>query len=163
MYKDKEKQRAWQKKYTAEHKGERKEEKKEYRKKHHAKNREHDLAVSKKWYAEHKTEQLAYQKKWHAEHPEERAAAYYKFHYKEPIENKVARLEAQGYKCANQACLKPIDLKTGNQDHNHLTGEVRGVLCGDCNRALGLLRDNAEIAQGITNYRKLFNSLEKVA
>lgn len=29
-------------------------------------------------------------------------------------------------------------------DHNHETGEIRGVLCSSCNRSLGLLGDNIE-------------------
>ncbi len=29
-------------------------------------------------------------------------------------------------------------------DHDHTTGEVRGLLCHNCNRAIGLLREDPE-------------------
>lgn len=29
-------------------------------------------------------------------------------------------------------------------DHNHITGAIRGLLCGDCNLALGLLKEDPE-------------------
>ena len=41
-------------------------------------------------------------------------------------------------------------------DHNHTTGAVRGLLCPDCNLALGLLRDNAESLKRATRYLKLY-------
>ncbi len=37
-------------------------------------------------------------------------------------------------------------------DHNHKTGRKRGLLCGHCNRALGLFRDNPEILDRARSY-----------
>lgn len=35
-------------------------------------------------------------------------------------------------------------IKTPHIDHNHITGQVRGLLCGPCNRALGLIKESLE-------------------
>lgn len=32
-------------------------------------------------------------------------------------------------------------------DHNHITGEFRGILCHKCNRALGCFQDNIDILE----------------
>lgn len=37
-------------------------------------------------------------------------------------------------------------------DHNHLTGEVRGLLCDPCNTAIGLLRESQEIIAKVSKY-----------
>lgn len=37
-------------------------------------------------------------------------------------------------------------------DHNHATGKVRGLLCGSCNAALGLFKDNPTIIQSALSY-----------
>lgn len=37
-------------------------------------------------------------------------------------------------------------------DHNHTTGKVRGVLCFNCNGALGHVRDSREILAGLIKY-----------
>jgi hypothetical protein len=49
---------------------------------------------------------------------------------------------AQDGKCAicgeHQSNLRRIL----NVDHNHITGEIRGLICGSCNRAIGLFKEN---------------------
>lgn len=37
-------------------------------------------------------------------------------------------------------------------DHSHVTGKVRGYLCGSCNRGIGLLKDSASICFSAGKY-----------
>ena len=54
--------------------------------------------------------------------------------------------------CAICQCL--LDHKGGKAsiDHNHTTGEVRGMLCANCNRALGGFQDNTSILRSAIRY-----------
>lgn len=48
----------------------------------------------------------------------------------------------QDGKCA--ICKSKVNDKRLSVDHDHLDGEVRGLLCSACNMGLGLFRDNPE-------------------
>lgn len=70
-------------------------------------------------------------------------------------EDYYALLEQQGGKCANESCKATQcgpNKKRWCIDHNHDTGEVRGLLCSDCNAAAGILRDNPSIIRGLAKY-----------
>lgn len=57
----------------------------------------------------------------------------------------------QEFKC--QICNKKKKLYV---DHNHQTGEVRGLLCDLCNRAIGLLKENEDSLINAISYLKKY-------
>lgn len=68
-------------------------------------------------------------------------------------EQLVNAYELQGGDCP--ICKRRIDLMLSAIDHNHATGEFRGVLCKTCNRGLGLFRDNPEILRLAASYLEI--------
>lgn len=60
--------------------------------------------------------------------------------------------KAQGYSCA--ICGERPPKRKLAIDHCHRSGKVRGLLCSNCNSALGLLRDSYQIAASAAKYLK---------
>lgn len=67
-----------------------------------------------------------------------------------PLDAYSALLHAQGGVCA--ICKQPPEGKRLARDHNHTTGQFRGLLCTRCNVALGLLGDDPSRAEGAARY-----------
>lgn len=64
------------------------------------------------------------------------------------LEQYDALLKAQDGKCA--VCHQPgTNLAV---DHDHATGEIRGLLCRGCNLALGFVKERAAVAFELANY-----------
>ena len=66
------------------------------------------------------------------------------------LEDYNKKLKSQGGVCA--ICFEPPKERALAVDHNHVTGNNRGLLCGNCNRAIGLLKDNPTIARSAADY-----------
>ncbi|MFL6101496.1 MAG: endonuclease VII domain-containing protein [Actinomycetales bacterium] len=60
-----------------------------------------------------------------------------------------AMITRQGRMCL--ICLRPLGDKP-HVDHCHETGEVRGVLCFNCNGGLGQFRDDKELLLRAVRY-----------
>ena len=106
---------------------------------------------SKKYYQENKEKILVQHKKWKDNHKDYQLKSLYNI----TAEQYNQMLEAQNCVCAickNTESTKNYKLHV---DHDHQSGKVRGLLCGKCNRMIGLANDNNEILEKASTYLKL--------
>lgn len=61
--------------------------------------------------------------------------------------------QSQNWQCAGCGLQSSIvETNILHVDHNHVTNEVRGLLCGPCNRAIGLIKDNIKTLSNLITY-----------
>ena len=56
-------------------------------------------------------------------------------------------LKAQDGACKICGAVEKLDV-----DHSHSTGEIRGLLCGFCNRGIGIFKDSPELLYKAIRY-----------
>lgn len=82
---------------------------------------------------------------WHAAHKGDagyvtrRREARLKMEYGMTLADEAKMIADQGKKCA--ICRGWIYKGKWHIDHCHVTGKVRGILCGNCNRGLGYFQE----------------------
>jgi hypothetical protein len=59
-------------------------------------------------------------------------------------------LEKANGRC--EICNRPFGEKEPVLDHNHATGEARGLLCNLCNQGIGCLRDDPQLIRAALDY-----------
>lgn len=82
------------------------------------------------------------------------------------LEEYYLMLKSQDNKC--KICNRPERRKNRSDggvaslciDHNHITGRVRGLLCHDCNTALGKLDEKVEFMKSMINYTEENNLID---
>lgn len=90
--------------------------------------------------------------------PEENKANMLRWRYGLTLDEYTALANQQGGVCA--ICHQPntcVDPRTGTVkllavDHDHATGAIRGLLCSDCNRGMGFLKDSQELLRRALEY-----------
>lgn len=62
------------------------------------------------------------------------------------------------FKC--DICNK-VDNLVPDHNHRNLTPHYRGLICQDCNIAIGFIRDNPDVAEGIADYLRNGNKHDR--
>lgn len=116
----------------------------------YAANREASIASVKRWQQENKEHLHAYRKEYRQRRKLEDRNAYLRRKFKITQADYEAILAMQGGGCA--ICGKAPGKISLHVDHDHETGEVRGLLCVGCNNALGQFHDDQELLARAADY-----------
>lgn len=120
------------------------------------KDKEAARSYQREWYKKNRERVCAQSKAWHQNNKARSDFKSRDRHMRRRYGIGVAEFDAmklaQNYTCAicpTQDWEIPQGLCV---DHNHNTGQVRGLLCPPCNMALGLLRDDASLVSAAEKY-----------
>lgn len=117
----------------------------------YSREKEHCAAVNKAWRERNKERVTATAKAYREKNKDKIQAWYMRRRYGISIDDYMDILKKQGGKCA--ICgSKDFRGKLPHIDHDHITGEVRGLLCLNCNAGIGNLKDNSEIIRRALQY-----------
>lgn len=120
----------------------------------------HRLAETRVRQGNGRTKCLACYKAYHQTYRRDNPAKYAHYKRKQHLKQRYGlsleeydnRLLAQNHLCA----ICNIHLQTEGRfavvDHNHITGQVRDILCQQCNAGIGLLGDNKELIKAAVAY-----------
>lgn len=157
-HKDPERAKAYQKDYARKRRGTRGEYMKQYNDAHQQQRRD--------WYRDHREESIARSVKWRETNPEGGFDAHLRRKYGLSREKYDEMVVNQGNKCA--ICGSPPVGRTKrgpaerlDVDHDHDTGEVRGLICHPCNVMLGQARDNVEVLEAAILYLKRYKDAKR--
>jgi len=121
-----------------------------------AKNRKHNVEQIKEWRHKNRDKYNARVRENHFKNRDRVSAQRMKRKYGITLEGFNAMLGAQSGSCA--VCqIAPLPGKKLVVDHNHKTGKIRGLLCYQCNSAVGLCKDNPSILRRAAQYLENHN------
>jgi hypothetical protein len=108
-------------------------------------------AYAKAYHIKHKERIHANAKVYRASHQKEIIIRSRQYKYGLSQESFDFLIEKQKQKCA--ICGKEGWNGHGpHVDHDHVTGNVRGILCNNCNSALGMVGEDAKVARKMADY-----------
>ena len=120
--------------------------------------KEEKKEYDRKRYLEKREEVLERVKKYCRNNPEKTKDMKLKSAYGITIEQYNQMYKEQEGRCKICGVHQAECKKAFAVDHNHDTGEVRGLLCMECNTGIGKLGDNVELLKKAIEYLKKYES-----
>lgn len=113
---------------------------------------------AKRWRAENRGRYLENTLKWNVANSEKRRESKLKDRYKINLVEYNQMFSDQNGVC--KICAHPetiVDKRNGkirplSVDHDHLTGEIRGLLCNACNTGIARFKDDPKVLRAATKY-----------
>lgn len=99
---------------------------------------------------EEKSRMREYQRKYRRNNPDKTRDSNLRSKYGLSLEGYNQLFDEQEGRCA--ICSREQDDENLCVDHCHTSGEIRGLLCRQCNRAIGLLGDDTVIIRKALEY-----------
>ena len=109
--------------------------------------KERDTQYMRQWRIKHPE----HTKQWNVGHRINIKKAKLKHRYNLSLEDWKEMWKNQDGRCAicGKSFIEPSD---AHVDHNHETNQARGLLCGSCNRGIGMFHDNIEELMNAVRY-----------
>ena len=139
----------YKRKLNIEKKEESKKKRKEWLKNWKLENREKLLQQSKASYKRNKQHRQEYSKEFYWKNKQKTLDRIRLKKYGISGDEFRTIVEKQGIKCP--ICNKTIK-KNLSVDHNHVTGEIRGIICNNCNLAIGNAEDSPSRLRAMADY-----------
>lgn len=110
-----------------------------------------------KKYQRNKEKSNAQSRAWRAANPDRhRELMWRQLGFELSVPQYNAMVSAQEGRCA--ICRRSFQgTKNTHVDHNHSTGRVRALLCGNCNRGIGMFDDQPDILLAAIDYLQYHN------
>lgn len=116
---------------------------------------------NKAWYAANKTRHAETCASWYKKNRTHAISKGTDWHYRSTYGISHEEFLALAQKQDNKCLICDVALTFAEKrptravlDHNHETGEIRGVLCNACNTGIGLLKDSPAVLLSAHNYLK---------
>ena len=128
--------------------------------------REELSARSQAYNKTHKIEKKEYDHNWRKNNPEKVRTKSFIYKCKRSghtPESYATLIELQDGKCAicgAKLFISGCNNYSVNADHDHKTGEPRGMLCSPCNRGIGSFYDNPSLLHKAAEYLESYQRLE---